>query len=82
MVIRGRDGHHYDFATDNMCLTWKNLIGLNLYRDPTIALHRADAIPAVDWLGKSRCIKDDNRHSVITNTDWFETMKRYSQRSH
>jgi hypothetical protein len=82
MIIRGRDGRNYDFAGNDVCLAWKTLIGLNLRQDPTIGLHHADTTFALDWLAKSRCVKDNNRHSVITHGDWSEAMKRYFHRSH
>jgi hypothetical protein len=82
MVIRGRDGHNYDFAANDVCIAWKNVIGPNLYQDadPTTAFHYGDADFARSWLAKSRCARDDKRDSVITNTDWSRMMKRYFRR--
>lgn len=73
--------HHYDFAANDGCVTWKKLIGPNLYQDdPAGALHYGDAEFANRWLAKSRCAKDDNRRAVITNTDWSGMLKRYFKR--
>ena len=69
MVIRGRDGHDYDFAEQYLCQTWINVTGLKLYEQSySFPLH---------WLSKSRCARDDTGHSVMTNDHWSETMQRY-----
>jgi hypothetical protein len=82
MVIHGRNGHNYDFAANDVCVAWKEVIGPNLYQDadPTTALHYGDAEFARRWVAKSRSAKDDNRRAVITNTDWSGMMKRYFHR--
>lgn len=72
MIIRGRDGHNYDFYDEDTCKMWINLLGMRLYQMPG---GTANAL----WLAKSKCTKDDNRHSVITNDHWSKLMQQRSQ---
>ena len=80
MVIYGRDGRNYDFSANDVCVAWKTATGVTLYSDPAIALQSGNAEFARRWMDTSRCARDDNRRSVITNADWSEMMQRYFRR--
>jgi hypothetical protein len=75
MVIRGRDGHDYDFAGEDMCKSCLVVVGVNLsYNKPGVTFPR-------QWLAKSRCAKDDYRKSVMTDHYWSEMMRRYIEQA-
>jgi len=84
MVVRGGDGHNYDFASNDDCLAWKRTMGLDVYQSahPGHAGNYDDAKRVIAWVDKSRCAKDDNRQSVITNSDWSKAVARYFNRHH
>jgi hypothetical protein len=79
MVVRGRDGHNYDFASNDDCVRWKRSMGLDVYQNahPGKAGDYHDAKGVIAWVDKSRCARDDNRQSVITNNDWSKAVARY-----
>ena len=84
MVVRGGDGHNYDFASNDDCVAWKRAMGLDVYQSahPGQAGNHDDAKRVVAWVDKSRYAKDDNRQSVITNSDWSKAVARYFNPRH
>jgi hypothetical protein len=64
MVIRGFDGHDYDFVSADACQAWKSNIFMQLYHpfSGTDQQRFAD-----DWVEKSQCVQDDRRHHVVTD---------------
>jgi hypothetical protein len=79
MVVRRGDGHNYDFASNDDCLMWKRAMGLEIYQSahPGQAGNYDDAKSVMAWVDKSRCARDDNRQSVVTNRDWSKAVARY-----
>jgi len=84
MVVRGGDGHNYDFASNDDCVAWKRTMGLEVYQGahPGKAGNYDDAKRVIAWVDQGRCVKDDNRQSVITNSDWSKAVARYFKRHH
>ncbi|HEV3109921.1 MAG TPA: hypothetical protein VGY99_05450 [Candidatus Binataceae bacterium] len=76
VVARGRDGHDYDFAGEAVCKSWMGFVSVNLLSDNSGGGIYNKAFPR-QWLAKSRCAKDDNRKSVMTDHHWSEMMQRY-----
>jgi hypothetical protein len=79
MVVRGGDGYNYDFASNDDCVRWKQSMGLDVYQNAHSgkAGNYDDAKRVIAWVDKSRCARDDNRQSVITNNDWSKAVARY-----
>jgi len=69
MVIHGSDGHYYDFADKNSCDEWKNSAIVELSKLPK-------TLPLL-WVGRSKCVKDDNRRTFITYDRWQQLMEKY-----
>ena len=63
MVIRGYDGHDYDFVDQHACEVWKTNMFEQFYHpfSGTEQQRFADG-----WVQKSQCVKDDKRHRVVS----------------
>ena len=72
MVIRGSDGHYYDFADENRCEAWKNATIVKFSK-------LSKTLPLL-WVGRSKCTKDDNRHRITTYDRWEQMMQKYQDR--
>ena len=64
MVIRGHDGHDYDFANKDLCVTFMQICALT----PSYCGGISDFVSS--WIAESQCIPDDDRHTVTTQ-DWL-----------